>query len=92
MLLQTAAPGRQCDAVMNNKQTKRRIFAFYEGGGHNLKIRSIRLIRVECMYLSNTTLFDDRCMYRIFYIRYNYMFRRLTVAILRLYMKYVLNK
>jgi len=35
-----------------------------------------------CMYLSNTALFDGRYMYRICYIRYNYMFRRLTVAIL----------
>jgi hypothetical protein len=43
MLLQTAAPGLKCDTVMNNKQTRLRIFAFYEDGGHNLKIRSIRL-------------------------------------------------
>jgi len=75
-----------------NKQTKLCIFAFYENGGYNLKIRSIRLIRVQCMSLSNTALFDGRYMYRIFYTRYNYMFRRLTMAILRLYMKYVLNK
>jgi len=40
--------------------------------------------RVQCMYLSNTTLFDDRVMYSIYYIRYNYMFRRLTMAIFRL--------
>jgi len=30
-------------------------------------------------------------MYIIYYIRYNYMFRRLTMAIFRLYMKYLLN-
>ena len=39
------------------------------------------------MYLSNTILFDGRGMYRTYYIKYNYMFRRLTVAIFRLYMK-----
>jgi len=33
--------------------------------------------RVECMYLSNTTLFHGRGIYSIYYIRYNYMFRRL---------------
>ena len=43
------------------------------------------------MYLSNTTLFDGRGIYSIYYIRYNYMFRRLTVAIFRLYMKYLVN-
>ena len=35
------------------------------------------------MYLSNTTLYDGRYMYRIYYIE-NYMFRRLTMAIFRL--------
>jgi hypothetical protein len=43
MLLQAAVPGHKCDAVMNNKHNKLRIFAFYEDCGHNLKIRSIRL-------------------------------------------------
>jgi len=43
------------------------------------------------MYLSNTTLFDDRDVYSIYYISYNYMFRRLTMAILRLYMKYLVS-
>ena len=38
-------------------------------------------------YLSNTTLFDGRDISSIYYIRYNYMFRRLTMAIFRLYMK-----
>jgi len=46
------------------------------------------LIRVECMYLSKTTLSDDTGMSNIYYIRYNYVFRRLTMAIFRLYMKY----
>ena len=36
------------------------------------------------MYLSNTTLFDGRDMYRIYYIKNNYMFRHLTLAIFRL--------
>jgi len=40
------------------------------------------------MYLSNTTLFDGRDISSIYYIRYNYMFRHLTMAIFRLYMKY----
>ena len=48
-----------------------------------------KLIRVECMYLSNTTLFDGTGIYSIYYIRYNHMFRRLTVAIFRLYTKYL---
>ena len=41
------------------------------------------------MYLSNTTLFDGRGMYRKYYVKYNYMFRRLTMAIFRSYMKYL---
>ena len=36
------------------------------------------------MYLSNTTLFDCRGMCRIYYIKYNYMFQHLTMAIFRL--------
>jgi len=47
-----------------------------------------KLTRVECMYLSNTILFDGRGIYSIYYIRYNYMFWHLTMAIFRLYMKY----
>jgi len=43
------------------------------------------------MYLSNITLFDGRGVYSIYYIRYNYMFRRLTMAIFRLYMKYLVS-
>ena len=48
------------------------------------------LIRVECMYLSNTTLFDGRGVSSICYIMYNYTFRYLTMAIFRLYMKYLI--
>jgi len=36
------------------------------------------------MNLSNTTLFDGRDMYRIYYIENNYMFKPLTMAIFRL--------
>jgi len=43
------------------------------------------------MYLSNTTLFDGRRISSIYYIRYNYMFRRFTMAIFRLYMKYLVS-
>ena len=39
------------------------------------------------MYLSNTTLFGGKDMYRIYYIKNNYMFRHLTMAIFRLGMK-----
>ena len=49
------------------------------------------LIRVECMYLSNTALFDCRGVSSIYYIRYNYMFRHLTMAIFRFYMKYLVS-
>jgi len=43
------------------------------------------------MYLSNTSLFDGIGISNIYYIRYNYVFRRLTMAIFRLYMKYLLR-
>ena len=46
-----------------------------------------RQTRLECMNLSNTTLFDGKDMYRIYYIQKNYMFRHLTMAIFRLRMK-----
>jgi hypothetical protein len=46
---------------------------------------------VECMHLSNTTLFDGRGISSIYYRRYNYMFRHLIMAIFRLYMKYLLS-
>ena len=36
------------------------------------------------MYLFNTTLFDGRDMYRIYYIENNYMLWHLTVDIFRL--------
>ena len=40
------------------------------------------------MYWSDITVFDGTGIY---YIRYNYMFRRLTMTIFRLYMKYVVS-
>jgi len=43
------------------------------------------------MYLCNTALFDGTGIYRIYYIRYNYMFRRLRMTIFRLYMKYLVS-
>ena len=43
------------------------------------------------MYLRNTTLLDGRGLYSIYYIRYNYMFRHLTMAIFRLNMKYLVS-
>ena len=51
-----------------------------------LCLRSL-LIRLECIYLSNTSLFDGSCISSIYCVRYSYMFRRLTMAIFRLYMK-----
>ena len=36
------------------------------------------------MYLSNAGLFYGRYMYRIYYIKNNYMFRHFTMAFLRL--------
>jgi hypothetical protein len=39
------------------------------------------------MYLSNTILFDGKDMYRIYYIKKNYMFRHLTMDIFRLRMR-----
>jgi len=38
---------------------------------------------LECMYLSNTVLFDGSYISSIYYIRYNYMFWRLTMAIFK---------
>jgi len=63
-------------------------------GQQNVKL-GVRKYRVSkqvcsvCMYSSNTTLFDAESISSIYYIRYNYMFRRLTMAIFRLYMKYL---
>jgi len=42
---------------------------------------------MKCMYWSNTTLFDGRDKYRIYYIKINYMFRPLAIAIFRLRFK-----
>jgi len=47
-----------------------------------------KLTRVECMYLYNTS-FNGRGIYSIYYIRY--MFWHLTMALFRLYMKYLLS-
>ena len=51
-----------------------------------------KLIRVERMYWSNKTVFDVRDMSSTYHIMYSYMFRRLTMAIFRLYMKYLVSK
>jgi len=40
---------------------------------------------------SRANAFDGSGTYSIYYIRYNYMFRRLTMAIFRLYMKYLVS-
>ena len=50
-----------------------------------------KLTRLECMYLSNTTLFDGGDISSIYYIRYNYMFRCLAMANFRLYRKYLVS-
>jgi len=47
--------------------------------------------RMELKYLSNTILFVGRGMSIVYCIRYDYMFRRLTTAIFRLYMKYFVS-
>ena len=56
-----------------------------------------KITKMKCMYWSNTTLFDDTYIYiyrererereRIYYIKINYMFRPLTMAIFRLRLK-----
>jgi hypothetical protein len=48
------------------------------------------ITNVECVYSSKTTIFIGR-IYSIFYIRHNYMFRPLIMAILRLYTEYLLS-
>jgi len=42
--------------------------------------------------LSKTTVFDGSGIYSVYCIRYNYRFRHLTVAIFRLYMKYLVSR
>jgi len=46
---------------------------------------------MKCMYQSNTTLFDVRYIYiyiyRIYYVKINYMFRPFTIAIFRMSLK-----
>ena len=52
-----------------------------------LVFHSSTLIRVACMFLSNTTYFYLMVeVYLHYYLRYNYMFRLLTIVIFRLYM------
>jgi len=48
------------------------------------------ITNLECVYSSNTTISIGR-IESFFYIRYNYMFRRLIMAIFTLYMKYLLS-
>jgi len=45
-----------------------------------------KLIRVECMFLSNNLFCLMVDVYLHYYLRYNYMFWLLTIAIFRLYM------
>ena len=45
------------------------------------------ITNVQCVYSSNTTIFIGRIQ-SIFYIRHNYTFWCLIMAIFRLYMKY----
>ena len=59
--------------------------------GHLALLRQYGDQIVQFMYLSNTTLFDAGSISSIYYIRYNYMFRRLSIAIFRLYMKYLIS-
>jgi len=48
-------------------------------------------LTVQFMYWSRTTVFDGSGIYGIYCIRYSYIFRRLTMAIFRLYMKYLVS-
>jgi len=48
------------------------------------------MTNVQCVCSSNTTIFIGRIK-SIFYKRCNYMFRRLIMAIFRLYVKYLLS-
>ena len=57
--------------------------------GHPRCVHKLNI--VQCMYLSNTTLFDGRDIPSVYYIRYNYMFRSLTMAIFRFHMKYLVS-
>jgi len=55
-----------------------------------IPVVSYEITNVQCVYWSDTTIFIGRIL-SIFYIRYSYMFRRLIIAICRLYMKYLLS-
>ena len=61
------------------------------GDGTDQRVQSLMFMmmmmmmtRLECKYLSNTTLLDGTDMYRIYYRKNNYMIRHLTMAIFRL--------
>ena len=56
----------------------------------------IPVVFINCLEWSVCTcltqlVFNGRGIYSIYYIRYNYMFRCLTMAIFRLYMKYLVS-
>jgi len=55
-----------------------------------IRVVFYEITNVQCVYSPNTTIFIVR-IYSIFYIRYNYMFRRLIMSIFRLNMKYLLS-
>jgi hypothetical protein len=55
-----------------------------------IPVEFYEITNVQRVYRSNTTIFIGR-IESIFYIRYNYMFRRLIMAIIRLYTKYLIS-
>ena len=54
---------------------------------HHKEFKTVPTARMKCMYFSNTTLFDGRDIYRIYYVKINYMFRPLAMTIFRLRLK-----
>jgi len=92
-MVSCAKSWRQLSATESSRHWKRLLFC----SQYQTIIRSVipvvfkKLTTVQCMYLSNTTLFDGRGISSIYYIRYNYMFRHLTMAIFRLYIKYLVS-
>jgi len=55
-----------------------------------IRVMFYEITNVQCAYSSSITMFIGRIQ-SIFYVRYNYMFRRLIMAIFRLYMKYLIT-
>jgi len=55
-----------------------------------ISVAFYEITNVQRVYWSDTAVFVV-AIQSIFYIRYNYMFRRLIMAIFRLYMKYLLS-